>query len=100
MFHLYPPPLLCPFPPLYPITSKKVITLQPHAFAALTLGFACGSSFGGRNTSMASDNFFLSWHQLGTILWHEGVCILKTYYFICYAYNLEIKKTYMNLNHL
>ena len=85
---------------------EMVINLVPHAFSALTLGFAAGSSFGGDHSkdkhkwgssangsggggggggiggsisggvSESMDVVFASWHQLGSVLWHEGIPML------------------------
>jgi hypothetical protein len=50
--------------------------LVPHAFAALTLGFAAGSSLGrgagSGGTLGPGGDAFTSWHQLGSVLWNEG----------------------------
>jgi hypothetical protein len=90
---------------------EMVINLVPHAFAALTLGFAAGSSFGGADKKNWANQalhavehrrgivgggvgggsglyfgegsggrtieaVFASWHQIGSVLWHEGIPML------------------------
>lgn len=61
----------CVFPAL------KVNNLIPHAFAALTLGFAAGSGLGSPKKDVAlsissASEFFASWQQMGAVLWQEG----------------------------
>jgi hypothetical protein len=43
---------------------EMVTDLIPHAFAALTLGFAAGSSLGGHRPLGSSADLFASWHQV------------------------------------
>lgn len=58
--------------------------LVPHAFAALTLGFAAGSSLGrgagsGGALGPGGGDAFTSWHQLGSVLWNEGAWFVSAY---------------------
>ena len=63
-----------------------VTNLVPHAFAALTLGFAAGSALGGSSSATSSYNnnlassqnsdVFASWHKTVSVLWHEGIPML------------------------
>eukprot|EP00614_Pseudopedinella_elastica_P003623 CAMPEP_0172603580 /NCGR_PEP_ID=MMETSP1068-20121228/23838_1 /TAXON_ID=35684 /ORGANISM="Pseudopedinella elastica, Strain CCMP716" /LENGTH=279 /DNA_ID=CAMNT_0013405371 /DNA_START=105 /DNA_END=941 /DNA_ORIENTATION=+ len=63
---------------------EMVTNLIPYAFAALTLGFAAGTSLGGAKgrerpgggQGSVGDDLLTSWHKMGSILWQEGMPML------------------------